>query len=1027
MKLLFCLVAASLFFTANAQQSRPISGAVSVKDSGIPLPGVTVRSSLQTVATDSNGRFTVTAGINQTITFSAVGMQSFVYVFRGGSTPLAITMEYSPGNLNEVVVLGYQTQKKADLTGAVSVVDMKEVKDIPLGSPTKALQGRIPGVYITTDGAPEGGTTVRIRGIGTLNNNDPLYVIDGIPTTRGLEEINQNDIESFQVLKDAASASIYGARAANGVIIITTKKGRKGVSRIDISSNGSLQYYNSKLSMLNTRQRGEAYWRASINDGSNPNNNQIYQYDWNNNFSSPVLNRVILPDFIDAAKTMRSSDTKWFDEIAQTSVIQNYNVAFSNGTEKGNTYFALSYYDNKGIVKKTNVKKVILRLNSDHSFFNGRLRVGENLNATFVQDRLIPINDVMFTALVQQPIVPVHTVSGGWGGPAPGMTDRHNPVRLIMDNQQNNSYFGRIVGSAYADLTILPRLHFKTNYGIDYDGLYQRTLRKSYTSGFLSDPSNLVNNSQNYDGNLIWQNTLTYNLKTGKHTFDFLAGQEKVTFINQNFFGSRQGYTLETIDYSYLDAGSRNILNGGSGGAYSLMSFFGKVNYIYNNKYLASVTLRRDGSSRFGANNRYGVFPSGQLGWRLSEEDFIKEIPFISDLKLRYDYGVTGNQSIPNYYATYSLYSAIYGTNPTFNNDRGTAYDISGGGIGTLPSGFVKIQQGNPDLKWEETHEHNIGADFGFLQQRITGSIDYFIKKTSDILITPGYLAAIGEGGTKTFNGASMQNKGVEVAVNYQGAIGKDWQIQVGGNFATFRNKVTSLPAEVLTAYAGNGSTQTIIGHSINATFGYVAQGLFGSQSDVDHSPEQSGKGLGRLRFADITGDNKVDANDRRFITEGNPDFTYGVNINLSYKDFDLSAFLQGVQGIDVYNTYKTYTDFSSLWPGTNWGSRVLHAWSPDNPGSSLPALTLVDRNNEGRTSTYFLENGSYLKMRNLQIGYNLKNALRSMKVVNARLYLQATNLFTIKSSKYTATDPENPSGAYPIPVITSIGFDLSF
>ncbi len=1026
MKLLLSFLSALLCFTGFAQQ-RSVSGVVTGKDASTPLAGVTVQTSQQSVATDSSGKFTIMASINQAITFSSVGMQPFTYIYRGGSEPLSIQMEYTSGSLNEVVVTGYQTQKKADLTGAVSVVNMKDVKDVPLGSPTKALQGRIPGVYITTNGAPEGGATVRIRGIGTLNNNDPLYVIDGIPTTRGLEEINQNDIESFQVLKDAASSSIYGSRAANGVIIITTKKGRKGVSRIDVSSNASLQYYNSKLSVLNTQQRGQAYWQAAVNDHSNPNDNQIYQYDWNNNFADPKLNKVILPEFIDAAKTMRSSDTRWFDEIAQTSLIQNYNVAFSTGSEKGNTYLSLSYYDNKGIVKETNVKKMILRMNTDYSFFNGRLKVGENFSGTFVQDKLIPVGDVLFTALVQQPIVPVHTVTGGWGGPAPGMTDRHNPVRLIYDNQHNKSYFGRIVGSAFSDLTIVPGLHFRTNYGIDYDGLYQRTLRKSYTSGFLSDPSNLVNNSQNYDGNLIWQNTLTYDAKYGKHSFNLLGGQEWVKFIKSNFFGSRKGYALETIDYSYLDAGSSNILNGGNGGSYSLLSYFGKINYVFNSKYLASVTLRRDGSSRFGANNRYGFFPSGQIGWRLSEEDFIKKIPVISDLKLRYDYGVTGNQSIDNYYATYSLYGAIYGTNNTFDADRGTAYDITGSSPGTLPSGFVKVQQGNPDLRWEETRENNIGVDFGFLSQKITGSVDYFVKKTSGILITPGYLAVIGEGGTKTFNGASMQNKGIEALVNYQGNIGKDWQLQIGANFATFRNKVTYLPTEVLTSYAGNGTTKTILGHSINAMFGYVADGLYTTQDQVDHSPDQTGKALGRIRFADLTGDGKVDDADRKFISEGNPDFTYGINFNVRYKGFDLSAFLQGVQGIDVYNTYKTYTDFSSLWPGTNWGTRVLKAWSPTNTGSTIPALTLVDGNKEGRTSTYFLENGSYLKMRNLQIGYDLKSTLKGMRVTNARVYVQATNLFTIKSSKYTASDPENPGGAYPIPVITSVGLDLSF
>ncbi len=1015
-----------MLYGVSFAQQKSLTGTVTNKDLGMPLASVTVRSPQQTVTTDSNGRFTIPVANNQTVTFSFVGMQSVNFTYRGETAPVSIQLEFTSGNLNDVVVTGYQTQKKADLTGAVSVVKMSDVKDVPLGSPTKALQGRIPGVYITTNGSPEGGATVRIRGIGTLNNNDPLYVIDGIPTTRGLEEINQNDIESFQVLKDAASASIYGSRAANGVIIITTKKGRKGVSRIDVSSNASLQYYDSKLSVLNTQQRGESYWRASVNDGSNPNNNQIYQYDWNNDFNKPALNKVILPAFIDAAKTMQPADTRWFNEIAQTSLIQNYNVAFSNGSERGNSYLSVNYYDNKGIVKETNAQKIILRFNTDYSFFGGRLKVGENFNTTFVKDKLIPVGDVLFTALVQQPMVPVHTVTGGWGGPAPGMTDRQNPVRLITDNRQNSSYFGRLVGNAFAELTVVPGLRLRTNFGIDYDGIYQRTLRRSYVSGFLSDPSQLVTNSQNYDGNLIWQNTLNYDFNIAKSKFDVLAGQESVKFINQNFFGSRQGYALQNIDYSYLDAGSTNILNGGNGGAYSLLSFFGKINYSFDNKYLASVTLRRDGSSRFGENNRYGFFPSGQVAWRLSQEEFIKKIPFISDLKLRYDYGVTGNQNIGNY-ATYSLYSAIYGTNQAFTADRGTAYDISGSGSGTLPSGFVKIQQGNPNLKWEETREHNIGLDFGFLDQKITGTIDYFIKKTSGILITPGYLAVIGEGGTTTFNGGNMQNKGIEAAITYQDNIGKDWQFQISGNIATFRNKVTYLPAEVLTAYAGNGLSQTILGHSINAIFGYKADGLFTSQEQVNSSPAQPGKGLGRIRYADLNKDGKIDANDRTFITEGNPDFTYGLNINLGYRNFDLAVFFQGVQGIDVYNTYKTYTDFSSLWPGTNWGTRVMNAWSPANTGSTIPALTLVDRNNEGRTSTYFLESGSYLKMRNLQLGYKLNNALHVIRVNNARVYLQATNLFTVKSKKYTATDPENPSGAYPIPVITSIGLDLSF
>jgi TonB-linked SusC/RagA family outer membrane protein len=1027
MKIILTILA-MLFCSVLFAQQKMVTGIVTGKDLGAPLIGVTVKSNEGTVITDKNGKFSIAVQLNGNITFSYVGMKTVTVRYKGDSNPIAVSLEYSSGDLNEVVVTGYQAQKKADLTGAVSVVNVKDIKDIPEGSATRALQGRIPGVYITSDGSPEGGTTVRIRGVSTINGagNTPLYVIDGVPTQRGLEEINQADIESIQVLKDASSATIYGSRAASGVIIVTTKKGKKGTSRIDFNESTSLQYYNSKLSMLNTEQHGEAYFHASINDGTDPNNNEIYQYDWNKDFNNPVLNKVILPTYIDAAHTMLSANTNWFNEIGQTSLLQNYNLSFSNGGERGNSFFSVSYYDNKGIVKETHTDKITLRLNTDYSFFNGRLKVGENFNTTFIKDKLIPATDVLFAALVQNPIVPVHTIDGGWGGPAPGMTDRQNPVRLIDDNEQNKSYFGRLTGNAFADLTIIPGLHFKTTYGVDYDGLYERTLQKSYVSGFLSDPTNLVNNSQNYDGNLIWQNTFTYDLDLKKSKFNFLLGQESINYINQNFSASRQGYAIEDINYAYLNAGTTNINNSGIGSAHDLLSYFAKANYSYDNKYLASVTLRRDGSSTFGSNNVYGTFPSGSVGWRVSQEDFIKKLPFISDLKLRYGYGETGNQTAPNY-ASYSLYSAIYGTDRTFGDDGGTAYDISGAGSGTLPSGYVKTQQGNPNLKWETTKESNYGMDFGLFNQKLTGSVDYFVKNTTGILVTPGYLAVIGEGGYQTYNGGSMQNKGIEAILTYDGQINKDLSFTVSGNIATYRNKVTYLPPAVVTAYPGNGTTKTIVGHSINSIYGYETQGLFTSAAELTNSATQAGKGLGRIRYKDLNGDGVINSDDQTYITSGDPDYTYGLNLNVRYKDFDLAAFFQGVQGIQVYNSYKTYTDFTSLWPGTNWGTRTLNAWTPQNSKSTIPALTLVDNNNEGRTSTYFLENGSYMKLRNLQIGYNLKNALKKLKVSNARVYLQGSNLFTVKSKSYTGSDPENPGGAYPIPAITTIGLDLTF
>lgn len=1008
-------------------QAIDVTGKVTSEEGPVPGATVVIKGTTVGTATDAQGNFTLNVPDgNGTLVISFIGYKTQEVPINNRST-VNVTLETDVQALRELVVTGYSTQQKKDLTGAVSVIDVEEIKDIPTGNPMRALQGRVPGVNITTNGSPSGEATVRIRGIGTLGNNDPLYVIDGIPTKSGLEQISQADIESIQVLKDASSATIYGSRAANGVIIVTTKRAKSGVSRINFNSSVSTQTYNTKLDMLDTYGRAKVYWQSAVNDGVDPNNHQIYKYDWTNINGVPVLNEVILPEFIDAQQTMRPADTYWYDEIARTSLIQSYDLSIANGGERGNALFSLSFYDNKGVVKESESKRYTARLNTGYDFFHGKLKVGENLSVTHISNKLIPIGDVLYTALVQQPLVPVHTIDGGWGGPAPGMNDRHNPVRLIEDNKQNKNYFFRIFGNAYADLEVVPRLNLRTSFGIDYNTNYQRTLRKSYTSGFLSDPSNQVNTSQGISGNWIWQNTLTYNVDLGQNRFDFLLGSEQIRYINQNFWGSRRGYALENINYAYLGAGSTNKDNGGGGSSYSLLSHFAKVNYSYDERYLASVTVRRDGSSRFGTENQYGIFPAFSLGWRLSEESFIKDnIPFVSDLKLRYGWGKTGNQEIANN-ATYTLYSAIYGTDPTWDFDRGSAYDISGAGIGQLPSGYTLIQQGNNSLKWETAVESNFGLDFGFMNDKITGSIDYFIKNTSDILIQPAFLAVIGEGGNRWANGASMNNKGLEMLLSYNESIGNDLFLTVTGNVATYRNKITELPDEILTSYPGNGTDKTILGRSINSMFGYVADGIFKSEEEVEDHATQVGKGVGRIRYKDLNDDGVIDDLDRDYIGNRDPKFSYGLNTSLSYKSFDLSFFWQGVQGNDVDNTYKSLTDFPTLWSGSNWGSRTLDAWTPQNSNSTIPALTLVDTNNEGRFSTYFIEKGSYLKLRNIQVGYTIKNALARFNVQNFRVYVQGSNLLTIKSDTYTAPDPESPNNAYPIPAIYTVGFNLSF
>lgn len=1012
--LLVCQVEHSL------AQERTVRGTVVGNDDQSPIPGVNVRVKGTARGTISNydGQYEIAAREDEVLVFSYIGLAT-KEVTVGSSDVIDVTMAIDIKQMEEVVVVGYQTQRRADLTGSVAVADLNEIEDFPPGNVMKNLQGRLPGVYVTTNGHPGSPATIRIRGIGTLNNNDPLYVIDGVPTKKGMHELNPNDIESLQVLKDASAASIYGSRAANGVIIVTTKKAKTGVMKVDFNATVSHQRYNNHLAMLNTRERAEVAWRAAINDGIEPNNPLYLFDDGFDDDGNPVLNNVLFPEFIDPQRTMRPGDTDWFDEVSAPSILQSYNLTLSNGNERAHFLLSLGHMDNNGVIKSSNVKRTNLRLNSEYNFINNKLKIGENFQISRQTEVGIPADDIMFLALVQQPIVPVHTVDGGWGGPAPGMSDRHNPVRLIEDNRQNQGTYIRPFGNIYVEAEFVEGLKFRSSFGIDYGLHYSRNLQKSYTSGFLSEPNNRVTNSTWFSGSWVFQNTLNYDFTVNNHSFSILGGIEQIKYSSEEFSASQRGLAIETIDYAFLNAGTELPVNGGSGSSSSLQSFFGKVNYSFNDKYLASFTMRRDGSSRFGKNNRYGNFPAFSLGWRMSEEGFLKNVNFISDLKLRFGWGQNGNQEISNT-AVHNLYIAQYATDATWNPDAGTAYDIEGADRGELPSGFRLTQQANDNLRWETTTQTNFGLDFSLADYKLYGSVDYFIKRTDDILISPPYLGAIGEGGGRWVNGASMENKGIEVAVGYLIDL-NDVQIDLSANASNYRNRVVHLPDEVVNAYGGNGRDKNILNRSINSLFGYVHDGLFNSEEEVAAHADQPGKGLGRIKYVDINSDDVIDDDDRDWIGVGDPLLAYGFNADVSWGSFSLNIFLQGITGLDVFNDTKLYTDFASV-QGTNYGRRTLSAWTPDNPDTTIPALSLSDNNWESRTSTYFMESGSYLKLRNLQISYSLGSTFFQ----NARIFLQGQNLFTIKDERFTGPDPENPGNGYPIPSMYSLGINVS-
>ena len=1034
-RLLLCAVFIGYGITAAAQK---ITAGGTITDSrGDAIIGATVMEvgTSNGAITDLDGHFTIKVDKDAKLRFTFIGYKTVEAPVSAGMT---ITLNEDSKLMDEVVVTGYTTQRKADLTGAVAVVNVEDLQKEGENNPMKALQGKVPGMYITANGNPSGSATVRIRGIGTMNNNDPLYIIDGVPTQAGMHELNGNDIESIQVLKDAASASIYGSRAANGVIIITTKRGKNGKVRVNFDASLTASFYQSKLQMMNTEQYGQTLWTAYTNAAMDPNTNPIgYRFNWGyNEQNSPILYDMSLPKYLDAKNTIATSaGTDWFKEISRTGVIQQYNLSITNGTDKGSYFFSMGYYKNDGLIKYSDFDRISARMNGDYKLLGDIVTIGENFTVNRTSEIQAPGN-IINDAMISLPLIPVHTVDGkGWGGPSSTMPDRQNIARVNYDNRDNRYTYWRMFGDAHININPFKGLNIRSTFGLDYAQKQSMIYTFPYSNGVLSDTKSAVNMGQEHWMRWMWNAVATYNFEAGKHRLDLMIGTELNHEDDLNLWAYREGFAIISTDYMYPSAGTGLAQANGGAGTYSLVSFFGKTNYSYANRYLASFTIRRDGSSRFGVNNRWGTFPSFSLGWRFSEENFMNVTKnVIDDLKIRASWGQTGNQSIDNT-ARYSIYDANYGTGdaPTY----GTSYDIIGSNGGALlPSGFRRIQLQNPNLKWETTIQTNVGLDFSLFHSDLYGSLEYYYKKTKDILIKPSYIAVVGEGGGQWRNVGKMENKGFELNIGYRHTTSYGFTYDVSGNFSLNRNKILFVPEDVASTgdFGGNG-VKNIIGHSINMYAGYVADGLFKSQEGVDaykakYLVKIGNPDVGRIRYKDVNGDNVIDSKDQTWIGNPNPDFTYGLNIALKYNGVDLTMFWQGVQGIDVdVSAIKKNSDFWSLGDmNANRTTRLLGAWSQANPNSNIPAVSLSDLNNEARFSTYFIENGSYLKLRTLQVGYTFPdNVMHKVKMSKFRIYVSTENLLTVKSKSFTGMDPENPTTGYPIPLNLTFGLKIGF
>ena len=1033
MKTLLMSICLLLVSAVSFAQVEEASGNVT-DNSGEPVIGATVtvvggQGNAGTV-TDIDGNFTVQVQSGSKLSISFMGYKTQVVKATKG---LRIVLEEDAKLLNEVVVTGYTTQRKADLTGAISVVSVDEIAKQNENNPIKALQGRVPGMNITADGSPSGTATVRIRGIGTLNNNDPLYIVDGVPTKAGMHELNGNDIESIQVLKDAASASIYGSRAANGVIIITTKKGKEGKVKVDFDGSISVSSYVNRMKVLNAKEFGQVMWRAYMNDGMDPNTNGLgYNYDWSyNEQGNPVLNGISMKKYLDDAGTTPAADTDWFDEVTRKGVVQQYNVSVSKGSDKGSSFFSLGYYKNLGIIKESDFERFSARMNTEYKLLkNNSLTVGEHFTVNRTSEVAAP-GGFLQNVLQFNPSLPIYTEDGNYAGPVGGYPDRYNPVAVLERNKDNRYTYWRMFGDAYINLNPFKGFNIRTTFGLDYSQKQQRFFTYPVTEGNVANNKNAVEAKQEHWTKWMWNAIATYNKEIGQHRFDLMAGMELNRQDDIYFSGYKEGFAVLKPDYMWPDAGTTGAQAYGGGSGYSLVSFFGKANYNYADKYMASFTIRRDGSSRFGKNNRYATFPSVSAGWRINQENFLKKASWIDDLKIRASWGQTGNQEIDNL-ARYTIFVSNYGVGENGGQSYGTSYDIAGtNGGSTLPSGFKRNQIGNDDIKWETTTQTDLGLDFAFLGNTLYGNFDWYFKKTKDILVYMPGIAVMGEGSSQWINAGEMENRGFEFNIGYRNKTNFGLKYDITANISSYRNKITALPTTVAAngTFGGNG-VKSVIGHPMGAQVGYVCDGIFKSQEEIDNHATQEGAGLGRMRWKDLDHDGKITELDQTWIYDPVPDFTYGFNIYLEYKNFDFTAFFQGVQGVDIISDLKKETD---IWAGLNIGNlnkgrRLLSAWSVDNPTSDIPALTLSDNNNEKRVSSYWVENGSYLKLRTIQLGYNFPQSIASkLSMQRLRMYVSAQNLFTIKSSSFTGLDPENPNYGYPIPLNLTFGLNVTF
>lgn len=990
LRMMVCLIGMLLPMCMFAQQIT-VQGVV--KDqTGETVIGASVmeKGTTNGTITGIDGDFSLNMSPNGTLVVSFVGYKTQEVQVKG-QKQLQVVLSEDAEMLDEVVVIGYGTMKKSDLTGAVSSIGNKDIKDSPVSNLGQAIQGKISGVQIVDAGKPGDNVSIKIRGLGSINNCDQLVVIDGVPTDLGLSSLNMADVERLDVLKDASATAIYGSRGANGVVMITTKRGTEGKGKLAVSANYSFQNATNVPSLLNAAQYAELSNDMMVNSGRNPNP------EWAN------------PSELGAG-------TDWMDELLRTGVMQNYTVSYSGGNEKSHYYVSGGFLDQSGIVKSVNYRRFTFQSNSDAQVLKW-LKFSNNI--TFSADTKKSGSYNIGDALKALPIYPVKNEDGSWSGPdgnSEWYGSTRNPIGPTeLNKSQTDGY--NFLANLTAELTFTKWLKFKSTFGYDAKFWFIDNFTPKYNWKPTPTEETSRYKSDNKSFTYLWDNYFLFDHTFAeKHRVGLMAGMSAQWNTNDYLNAQKNVFMFDNVHE--MDNGEEMYAIGGNETEWALLSYMARVNYSYEDRYLLTATIRRDGSSRFGKKHRWGTFPSVSVAWRASQEKWFPKNDYINDLKVRAGYGVTGSQaSVGNYSYLASYNTSVY------------PFGISSGNQTALVSSTLA----NPYIHWEEVAQTNIGFDASLFNSRVMFSFDAYLKETRDMLVKASIPITSGfEDTTTTYtNAGKVRNQGIEMSlhtINLTGELG--WETNLTATYN--KNKIKDLNSDV-PYYINqiNNSYVTMLAkdYPINVFYGYVTDGIFQNQSEVNTHAVQPGAEPGDIRFRDLNNDGVINDSDRTVIGNPNPSWLFSMNNSLSYKGFELSVFLQGIAGNKIYNANNI--DNTGMAAAYNQTTDVLKRWQGEGTSNSMPRAVFGDPNQNTRVSDRFVENGSYLRLKNITLSYTFpKQWLQKAQIENARLSLSCENVATITG--YSGFDPEVgingiDQNRYPISRTFSLGLNFNF